>query len=173
MERFERVEALQQKAGVSFQDARQALEQNDWDMLNAFIQLEKEGKLSGNQAQTGSTDQAKQPKKDPANHQTAQKVEGWLNRAIDWIKSMIEKGNNNYFVISKDGKKVLDISVTVTVLLLLLLNGLIPLILILGLILGYRASYRSDKEIAADRKIVREAEEAAQEINNHHTVNSI
>ena len=36
MEKMEKVEALRNKAGVSYEDAKVALEANDWDVLDAM-----------------------------------------------------------------------------------------------------------------------------------------
>ena len=42
MERYEMADTLSRKAGVSLERARQALEDSDWDMLDAMIALERE-----------------------------------------------------------------------------------------------------------------------------------
>ena len=46
MEDFEKVEKLSQKANVSMEDARAALEANNWDLLDAMIDLERQGKTA-------------------------------------------------------------------------------------------------------------------------------
>ena len=45
MDNFEKVEKLVQKANVSYEDAKQALEEANGDMLDAMIALEKQGKV--------------------------------------------------------------------------------------------------------------------------------
>ena len=45
MEHIEMVEKLMEKANVSYAEAKQALENNNWDMLDALIELERQGKL--------------------------------------------------------------------------------------------------------------------------------
>ena len=45
MEQFEKVEKLREKTGVSYEDAKKALEEHDWDMLEAIVALENEGKI--------------------------------------------------------------------------------------------------------------------------------
>ena len=44
MERMEMVEKLRLKAQVSYEEAKLALENSDWDLLDALVYLEKEGK---------------------------------------------------------------------------------------------------------------------------------
>ena len=43
MDHLEMVEKLAQKAGVSYEDAKMALEACGWDMLDALVYLEKLG----------------------------------------------------------------------------------------------------------------------------------
>ena len=47
MEHIEMVEKLMEKANVSYAEAKQALENNNWDMLDALIELERQGKVHG------------------------------------------------------------------------------------------------------------------------------
>ena len=47
MDRMESVELLREKAGVSYEEAKKALEESGWDILDAIIMLERQGKLSG------------------------------------------------------------------------------------------------------------------------------
>ena len=49
MEHIEMVEKLMEKANVSYAEAKQALENNNWDMLDALIELERQGKVHGRQ----------------------------------------------------------------------------------------------------------------------------
>ena len=45
MDNFEKVEKLRQHANVSYEEAKEALERSDWDILDAMIYLEKTGKV--------------------------------------------------------------------------------------------------------------------------------
>ena len=45
MEHIEMVEKLMSKANVSYAEAKQALENNNWDMLDALIDLERQGQV--------------------------------------------------------------------------------------------------------------------------------
>lgn len=55
MENFEKVEKLVQKANVSYEDAKKALEDANGDILDAMIALEKEGKVKKPETVTYST----------------------------------------------------------------------------------------------------------------------
>ena len=45
MDNYQKVEQLVNKAGCSFEEAKAALEGCGWDMLDAVISLEREGKV--------------------------------------------------------------------------------------------------------------------------------
>ena len=47
MDNFEKVERLVEKANVSFEDAKAALDEANGDLLDAMIILEKRGKVKG------------------------------------------------------------------------------------------------------------------------------
>ena len=169
MDRLEMAEALRQKAGVTYEEARQALEQGRWDMLEAMVILENSGKLRNR----GSRENREESKMDDAKTQTGrQKAESWVTKVFSWIKDAVDAGNRSHFIIKKEGRQVLEVPVTVAVLLLVLLHGLFMLLFFISLIIGYRYSFRGEKENAAYQQDLREAKEAAEEINQRHTVNS-
>ena len=45
MENYQKVEQLVSKAGCSYEEAKTALEANGWDMIDAIVSLEREGKV--------------------------------------------------------------------------------------------------------------------------------
>lgn len=167
MDRMEMVEKLREKTGISYEEARQTLEDSGWDLLQAMVNLENKGKLGKNDGQQkerkmGSTQ---------ARNGSA-KAEGLMHKLVSWMISAIDAGNKNQFVVSKEGREVLSIPVTVALLLFLILNGLFVFVLLVSLALGYRFTYRGRKENEAFRRDVQEADAAAEQINHHHQVNS-
>ena len=45
MNEYEKVEKLREKANVSYEEAKAALEKCNWDLLDAIVLLEREGKI--------------------------------------------------------------------------------------------------------------------------------
>lgn len=160
------VERLKAKAGVTYEEAKNALEESDWDLLQAMIDLENKGKFQ-NQGQTEEKKMENTKKKFDANT-----AESWLVKAGNWIKEIVDKGNRNHIIVKKDQKQVQEIPLTVAALLLILLHGLTIFALFISLIMGYRYSFRSEKENMEQKQQIREADRAAEEINDHYTVNS-
>lgn len=64
MDHLEMVEKLRAKANVSYEEARDALEACDWDLLDALLMLESEGRL--NEEKQAEYTTAPRPRKSPA-----------------------------------------------------------------------------------------------------------
>ena len=47
MEDIKLIEKLRDKANISYEEAKEVLEKNNWDILDAIIYLEKKGKIKG------------------------------------------------------------------------------------------------------------------------------
>lgn len=167
MERFEMAEKLKEKAGITYEEAKAALEDSNWDMLQALVNLENAGKLNEDKKEEGK-------KMEGIKAQfNAKATENWFEKLVDWIKKTVEAGNRNHFVVKKDGRQVSEIPVTVAVLLFLFLHGLFMFALLVSLLMGYRFTFRSEKENEAFKQEVREAQAAAEQINQHNAVNNL
>ena len=70
MERIEMIEQLKNKAMVTYEEAKEALEKCNWDLLNAIIYLERKGKVNN----SGSTDLVKLSKESDSKEENKKKV---------------------------------------------------------------------------------------------------
>ena len=59
MDHFEMVEKLRTKANVSYEEAKAALEASNWDILDALVLLENEGKVNNGATKAEYTTQEK------------------------------------------------------------------------------------------------------------------
>ena len=140
MDHFEMVEKLQAKANVSYEEAKAALERADWDILDALVLLESEGKVKDAQPQAEYTTQDKEEKKFYV--EVNPQVKAGASKAWDWIKRMFQKGNANQFVIRRHGEELIAMPITVLVLLLICFWPFSLGVLFVGLFLGARYSFR-------------------------------
>lgn len=146
MDHMEMVEKLRAKANVSYEEARQALEQNDWDMLDALVMLEGQGKVKGAEEKKEYTTQETADRSFFI-HTDAAQVKSGFARVWDWIKLMVRKGNANQLVVSRKGQELIALPITVAVLILIFLrvpHALLPMLILLfiSLCLGVRYSFR-------------------------------
>ena len=137
MDHYEMVENLRAKANVTYEEAKAALEASDWDMLDALVLLESQGKV--NDAPKFTTEE----KADEARRSArSSDVKGSLSKLGAWIRKMIDLGNKNHFVISRKGSELAALPLTVTVLLMVLVWPFSLIVLVAGFFLGTRYTFR-------------------------------
>ncbi len=141
---MELVEKLVQKTGVSYGDAKQALEKCEWDMLEALILLESMGKVDSSAYSSYSTRREQTPPRSDSGDFKRAAGSFW-----SWCKSVIDKGNRNSFEMYKNGECRLSIPVTLLVVLLIVAFWVFVPLLIVGLFFGYRFSF-SGPELGRD-----------------------
>src|SRR5699024_7340996 len=93
MTNYEMVELLRQKANVSYEEAKAALEAANWDLLDAIVLLEREGKVPENdarfstKAETGAKEEerdARQKRRDGAFRDGARTAGGIFRRMLNY-----------------------------------------------------------------------------------------
>ena len=158
---LELVEKLVNKTGLSYTEARDALERANGDILEALIQLEAEGKVSrGNTAQysTNSTNNENAENKEFKNSKESKGKE--KNKAGDnfkkttksigeWLKEIFDKGNTNCIEMFKNGERKIGMPFTAFVLLLIFCFWVIIPLMIVGLFFGCRY-YFSGPQLGKD-----------------------
>lgn len=137
MDHFEKVEKLKERANVSYEEAKQALEACDWDMLDAMIYLEKMGKARV--SASFSTEQGKQDEQRFEQQEPPKETFGeMLGRFGRWCAKWIDRGNRNSFVIEKGGKEVLRVPVTLLIVLVIFTFWIIVPLMVVGMFFDMR-----------------------------------
>jgi hypothetical protein len=156
--RFDLVEQLARKMCISLEDARNALEAADWNMLTATHMLEQEAfcrkqalndaaehcAVNDNAAQASATaGKAAAFGKDTRDSAAAKKKatakqKKWFSNLCDHLRRLLTYGNRNRFTIFKDGEQLLEMPVTALALLLLFSFGTCALLMLVGLFAGCR-----------------------------------
>ena len=138
MERYEMAELLSQKAGVSLEEARQALEENDWDMLDAMVALERAHKTAdgGVHVETGAeAPRGVKPVKNVSSHEGPGIFSNGFATLWDYVKKLFRILIDNDFVVLHRDKQILAFPVLVLVVLLFASFGLMLVVLLAGLFL--------------------------------------
>jgi hypothetical protein len=160
---LEQVEKLKERANVSYEDAKNALENTKGDLLEAVIFLEQQGKIRGPglgyyNTQTGGGQGAgagfgtggpgqnqQHQYQDQRQHQQ-QKRESSFKAACrsfwDGFKTIIHKANTNHFEVVRDNQCVMNMPVTILAIGILFFFWLTVPILIIALFFGYRYRFR-------------------------------
>lgn len=133
MEHIDLVEKLRQKANVTYEEAKQALEKNEWDLLDALVYLEGQGKIKNETQDTYTTKVEPRPKP-----KKEQDLRGIFSRFFRFLVELINKGNKSMLHISRRGKEVISIPLTVVALLLILGFWFWVWVIIIGFFFGLR-----------------------------------
>ena len=143
MDHFEMVEKLRAKANVSYEEAKAALEASDWDMLDALVLLESEGKVKdAPENKEYTTQEKKEYTWNTGSGEVKVTFSSALSKLWDWVKKLFQKGNANQFVITRKGDELIAMPITVLALLLICFWPFSLVILFVGLFLGARYSFR-------------------------------
>lgn len=176
MTRLEMVEKIREKTGVTYDEARTALENANWDMLDAIVALEH--KLNGTveapraPKQTAETaqDTAPAPRKRVARRASAGEVGDKVATVVRWIGSFIQKIDETCVEVSRKDETLFTVSV-LFVIMLFILKWWVPVLLVVAsLFTGYRYRITGSSMIAraanaASSKASSKAEEIKEQMN--------
>ena len=105
---IEQIDMLRERSNASYQDAKEALEKTNGDIVDALVYLEKDNKIKINSRKN-------------CEGRFAEKVKHILKkgngegRFAEKVKHILKKGNETKFIITKDNHHVINISVTVAI----------------------------------------------------------
>ncbi len=145
MENFEKIEELRQKAYVSFEDAQAAMEACNYDMLDAMVYLEKQGKvkegITASYTTFSGTDTSQEFEQAQRSYEKSCQSTSFgevVNKFGKWCGRMIQKSLEIDFCVSRNDKLVLEVPVLVLILVLLIAFKLVAILLVVGLFFGCR-----------------------------------
>lgn len=149
MDQLEKVEKLREKTGVSYDEAKKALEANDWDVLDAIVYLEAQGKVTGPEVSSYTTKAemseefqlAAQSYEENSKRATLGEM---LDRFLKWCGKIIRKGCDSSFHVQKNERNVISLPVIVLVLLLIVAFWPMCVLMLIGLFCGFKYSFHGD-----------------------------
>jgi Sec-independent protein translocase protein TatA len=145
MTHFEMVEKLREKANVSYEEAKAALEKADWDLLDAMLILEKQGRIGGN-GDKGSSGAGEYTTKREKKTERAEKDRHTFGEKLGkfgrWLARMVAIGNANILEVYRNGEKLMAISVTTFAVLLLFIFPLPLILMVVGLFFGFKYKFQ-------------------------------
>ena len=135
MDHLEMVEKLREKANVSYEEASAALEKCNWDLLDALLMLEGEGRLN---REGGAPEQKKeyttrvQPKAEKkAGH-------GGFAMLMKGTAQIIRRLNAVQLLIKKNGEVRLELPMSVVLLLIIISIWAVGIAAVVAMFFGYR-----------------------------------
>ncbi len=156
MDNLEKVEKIREKTGVSYEDAKTALEACDYDILDAIVYLEKLGKIKAPEVTSYSTTHT-ETSNDFAlaqadYHESCRKktIGDGVDKFVQWCKRIIKKGMEVTFAVQKDDKKIMEIPVLIFVLLVIFLFWVTVPLLIIGLFCDFKYHFNGVDKMSVD-----------------------
>ena len=137
MDHLEMVEKLREKANVTYEEARDALEACDWDLLDALLLLESSGRLNEMEEAAYSTREQKTEEKPEAKTRKTRE-NGLIATLLHGLGTLIKKGNAVSFQIKKNGETRLSLPLTVVVIALVFMFWWMLIAGVVAMIFGYR-----------------------------------
>ena len=170
MTHYEMAEKLSEKLGVTLEEATEALEACDWEMLDAALMLEK---AHGGARQEAYSTRSAVDDAEAEGSRTVQGHRGVIRGLGGVIRGIFNMGNRNQFQVHKNDEIVLEMPVMVLALLLLLAFWVVLPLLVVGLFANYRYTF-SGAELGrasvnnAMEKAAEVAEKVKEEVTGDH-----
>lgn len=125
MDNYQKVEQLVTKAGCSYEDAKAALEACGWDMLDAVISLEREGKVKKESAEQKTEEPVEiipevirdDSKGSTGGDGSGKKAPKREHKLWKRIKSILK--NNRMLVFKSNGQQIVDLPIWIPVIALI------------------------------------------------------
>ena len=141
MENYEKAELLARKANVTLEEARQALIENDWDLLDAMVALERKSRAA---AETVYVDGAAGEGEAPRPVSSQKKDEGHMGfkagmrELLRMVRKLFRMTLDNDFCVTRFGKQVFAVPVLVLIVLLVFCFWVVLPALFIALFFGCR-----------------------------------
>jgi hypothetical protein len=187
MATLEMVDKLKQRAGVTYDEAKAALDACGDDLLEAIIYLERQGKIpppvGGGYYSTQHANLTVHPGGNGSYAGAPPRGDSFgdmMRRFGAWIKKVIHKGNTNHFEVWHQNALSVTVPVTVLALLLVFCFWITLPLMVVGLFFGCTYRFRGpeledctvnsvmDSAAKAADGIKSEVKNASKEYKDHH-----
>lgn len=177
MDIFEKVEKLVEKAGVSYEDAKAALDKAEGDLLDAMILLEKEGKAKAPEQSSYSTkyDQQAQyvsveetvenDRKSYTKEEQRRERKEKVRSGFDKVKHFV---TSNYLLIKKNGELLVKLPVWAMILILVFAWHISIIAIIVSLFFGVTYSFKGEADMSVANNVMDKASSAAEKVKEEY-----
>lgn len=164
MEQLEKVEKLRARANVTYEEAKEALEASNWDLLDAMVYLEKSGKTQGPSRETYSTSYEEQTQyvsvKDKVKEQK-EADDNIFRKLGRLVGIVIRKCLDNSLCVKRKEKEILRVPIVLVVIALVLMWQILVPAFIIGLFLGCQYSFEGKDNLNEANKVMEQASKMA------------
>lgn len=172
MDKLEKAERVIEKTGVTFEEARAALEASNYDVLDAIVYLECLGKTSAGAAsyttasgQGGASDEMAQAQVDYERDTKTPDFGKVFERLLAWVRKVLKASVDTSFVVERKGSKVISMPLLLLVLLGVLAFWVVIPLLVVGLFCNFKYRFEGIGAVTFDvNELVDKAADAAENL---------
>lgn len=174
MDNFDKVEKLVNKAGVSYEEAKQALEMTNGDLLDAMIYLEKEGKTQAPKKSSYSTQYEDQTNYTPVgNNYEGYGTSGTTrigagSKEPGKVKTVLKKIwhalSVNFLVIKRHEEMIIKMPLWLMLVILLAAWHVSLILIVISLFFGFTYSFKGEADLKAVNDVMEKASDVAEKV---------
>ena len=174
MEMIEKVERLRERADVTYEEAKAALEEAGGDLLDAMVLLERRGKVRGPAQSSYSTEYEEQKDyirvRDKVEQQkkSAPSFTHTVGRLVKTFFSFIR---HTVFIVTKEDSIIFTMPTWVLVLILFFFWEAVVPVMVIALFFKVNYSFDGAQNVKRANDILVKAGEFAQDVRNEFTAN--
>lgn len=158
MENLEKVEKIREKMGVSYEEAKNALEASNWDVLDALLYLEALGKGKGDKTavyttaaeETEHTKEFEQAQKTYEKQTKGSSMGETMDKVFAWCAKAVKRAWEIKFQVFHEGEQKMSVPLLVLIILMLAAFWITIPLLIVGLIFGCRYRFLGMDEVTVN-----------------------
>lgn len=144
MDPHKMAQKLAEKCGISYDEAMSVLRDADYDIFEAMLILERQGRLGGSshgRYSTGIMDNYVSAS-DGKSAADAETMGEFLRIAWDSLKDVMRSVLSYYLIISRDNREIASLPIILAAVILFGTMGIGPVVLIISLVKGFSYSIR-------------------------------
>lgn len=178
MEKLKLVDKLKNKANISYEEAKDALEKSNWDMLEAMLYLEAQGKVQKPSLSIFYTNESKESYnengeevnlKEDTNENNFENKNGFEG-VFEAICKAIDTCNNIFIEIIRNSRVILKIPFTVLIVLLFFAFWIVIPLMIIGLFFNMEFLVSSKKiDVYKINKVFKETSKVVKDVKDKFT----
>lgn len=166
MDNLEKVERLREKADVTYDEAKRALEACNWDMLDAMIYLESLGKVKKTSDTDYYSSNTKEDKlydveKTIKDEERRNKEESFKNSFKRGFDRFIKICKENHFIVKHEDKKVIDLPLGIALIIFLIGWHVLLIVMLISLFFECKYSIEGKNNLKTVNSAMDKAAETA------------
>lgn len=181
MEKLEKVETLREKTGVTYEEAKRALEACDYDILDAVVYLEALGRINAPVNKSYTTDYkaaAKESDSFAKARETYEKdckkgsVGNAMNSFFEGVGDILKKSWDSKFVVMHKEERKAEVPVLILVVLLIGMFWVTLPLLLIGMFFDFRYKFEGVGTVSINlNEMCDKASETCENLKKDHEKN--